>query len=277
MIDTIVVLGANGMLGRQITTYFGTLPNQKVIPITRKEQSIDCNSWVPLEELFDTQKVNSNTCVINCIGYIPQRYTSTGAADQQIVNGIFPNILAKVCERYGAQMIQPTTDCVFSGKRGSYLETDFADETNHQGLAKSLGEPANATVIRVSIIGEELENKKSFLEWVKNSKGSIQGWTNHYWNGITCLEQCKVLDTIFTKNLFWKGVRHLKSPNTMSKQEMAVTVNTVFELGLEVKPIECKVIVDKTLESIQTLTDDLNIQPLEKQILDLKTFKLAEL
>ena len=32
-------------------------------------------------------------------------------------------------------------------------------------------------------------NKLSFLEWVRNNTGNtVNGYTNHLWNGVTCLE-----------------------------------------------------------------------------------------
>lgn len=121
-------------------------------------------------------------------------------------------------------MIHPTTDCVFSGKKGGYVETDVHDELGSYGMSKSLGEPVGCTCIRTSIIGRELFNKKSFLEWViSNNNGTISGWSNHMWNGITCLEYCGVIEKIINEHLFWSGVKHIYSPTSVSKHEMAKT------------------------------------------------------
>jgi dTDP-4-dehydrorhamnose reductase len=94
-------------------------------------------------------------------------------------------------------MIHPTTDCVYSGLKGSYNEDDKYDVSDVYGMSKAMGEPSNCTVIRTSIIGEELENKKSFLEFVRNSDSEINGWDDHYWNGITCYQYCKIIDKKF--------------------------------------------------------------------------------
>jgi dTDP-4-dehydrorhamnose reductase len=171
-------------------------------------------------------------------------------------------------------MIQPTTDCVYSGTRGGYIEIDVPDEENQYGRSKAVGEPPSASVLRVSIIGEELENKKSFLEWVRNSQGTVNGWTNHYWNGITCLEYCKVLQKVFEQNLFWKGVRHIYSPSVVSKYDMVCMVNSVYNLGLTVHPVTCSTPVDKTLKSNYSFSEFLHIPPLETQIEELKSFSL---
>jgi dTDP-4-dehydrorhamnose reductase len=274
MIDRILVFGANGMLGRYIATYFQQQPHYTVIPIIRNDYSVDCTSWAPLDALFQKHGVNKNTCVVNCIGCIPQRYTQSDSSGYYTVNGVFPHVLASFCTKYGAKLIQPTTDCVYSGTRGGYIETDAPDEENHYGRAKAMGEPPSASVLRVSIIGEELENKKSFLEWVRNSQGAVNGWTNHYWNGITCLQYCKVLQKIFEQNLFWKGVRHIFSPEVVSKYDMVCMVNQTYSLGLEVRPTTCTAPVDKTLKTMYSFSEDLAIPPLAQQIAELKAFYL---
>ena len=106
--------------------------------------------------------IDEYTCVINCIGLIPQRKKGLYTDNEYfLINSIFPHVLWSICRRHNAKMIQPSTDCVFDGKRGGYLETDIHNEINSYGMSKSLGEPSGCTVIRTSIIGKELLNKKS--------------------------------------------------------------------------------------------------------------------
>ena len=180
---------------------------------------------------------------------IPQRKnTLTSDKEYFLINSIFPNVLWELCKKYNAKMIQPTTDCVFSGKKGKYLERDIHDETNSYGMSKSLGEPGGCTIIRTSIIGNELLNKKSFLEWViSNNNNKINGFTNHIWNGITCLEYCKVIEKIIKENKFWIGVRHIYSPTSVSKYELSCIISNVFDLNIEITPIETNKLIDKTL------------------------------
>ena len=65
-------------------------------------------------------------------------------------------------------------------------------------MSKSLGELCKPTIIRISIIGEEVNNKRSLLEWVKSNSGKeINGYENHYWNGVTCLQLAKIVNEIY--------------------------------------------------------------------------------
>ena len=100
--------------------------------------------------------VKSGDVIINCIGTIKPRVDSLGDLNAILVNSVFPRVLANVCETLGVNMIHPTTDCVYTGTKGSYDETDKYDVNDVYGMSKALGEPNNCTVIRTSIIGEEV-------------------------------------------------------------------------------------------------------------------------
>lgn len=258
MITTLIIFGSNGMLGTYFTRYFSHL--YKVIPLTRNE--FDIKNITSLENLLISLNCNEQTCIINCAGMIPQRMKNRSITEYYIVNTVFPLQLSKICKKLKTQLICPTTDCVFSGKKGDYIETDFHDETDSYGISKSLGEPQDATVIRTSIIGEEVNNKCSFLEFVRNNN-VINGWDNHAWNGITCYQYCKIVHKIISDNLFWKGVRHIYSPQKKTKYELACIICNVYQLNSVIHKQNTITNVDKTLASIYELFD---IPSLEVQI-----------
>ena len=280
-INKIIIFGASGMLGRYIHSYFLQKVNEfQIIAISFRitNETID-----QLENILINNNIDNHTCVINCIGQIPQRKSADkGDHIYFLVNSIFPHLLWSICKKYDAKMVQPATDCVFSGEKcgGMYLETDIHDEIGSYGMSKSLGEPLGCTIIRTSIIGRELVNKKSFLEWVLSNSAEygqnnkfINGWNNHLWNGITCLEYCKILDNIICKDLFWTGVRHLYSPTPKSKYELARMIVKTFELvDVEVNSVQASTIIDKTLASNHPLL--FNIPELFDQINQLKSFEL---
>jgi len=261
MINKIVLFGETGMLGKYIYSYF-----QNKIKIVKVTYKIEDSHLDDLEKIMDN--IDENTCVINCIGLIPQR-KPTSDKEYFLINSIFPNVLWTICKKYNARMIQPSTDCVFSGKKGNYLESDVHDETSAYGMSKSLGEP-NCTVIRSSIIGKEVLNKKSFLEWVLSNK-KINGFKNHMWNGITCLEYCKVIEKIIVENMFWNGVRHIYSPTPVSKYELACIISKVFDDTIDITPVKTET-VDKTLSSNYIFFE---IPELSLQIEELKYFSLV--
>ena len=157
---TLIILGANGMLGKYIVNYFELHDEFLVIKITRNILDAATIKYNGLIKILDPYQ---NAIVINCIGKIPQREDNNPKSYLQI-NSIFPHLLSQCCRETNNKLIHITTDCVYTGSKGNYNENDEHDETNMYGLSKSLGEPDNTTIIRTSIIGEEMENKKSLLE-----------------------------------------------------------------------------------------------------------------
>lgn len=238
--------------------------------ITRYDYDIVSDSWNKLYEILGN--IQSNDVIVNCAGIIPQKNNYKEYFKYIKVNSLFPHKLQHIVNKYNAKLIHITTDCVFDGKKGTpYDENDIHTETNIYGVSKSLGEPENSTVIRTSIIGEELFNKKSLLEWVKSNKnGTIHGYYNHLWNGVTCLTLANIIKKIITDNLFWTGVRHIYSPNIVSKYDLCCYINETYELNIKIiKKTETKNI-NKSLASGHKL--NFNIEEIKQQISNLIIF-----
>ena len=162
-------------------------------------------------------------------------------------------------------------NCVYDGLIGEYNEESKHDADDVYGITKSLGEPENATVIRTSIIGEELQNQLSFVEWVKSEEGNeVNGFINHKWNGVTCLEFSKICEQIIKKNLYWNGVVHLMSPETISKYKMVEYVSDVYDLGITIRFTETPNKCDRSLSSIKNV--DIDIKDLKVQIQEMKDY-----
>lgn len=262
----IFIFGSNGMLGNYVNSYLSN--DFTVVNLTRNDYDISNLSINSLDKMLSVKNIEKNDIIINCAGVIPQssKQRSINSKLYFIVNSMFPVILSQLCEKYGAKMIHITTDCVFSGKDGNYDENSFHDETNDYGISKSLGELCNATIIRTSIIGEEEKNKRSLLEWVKSNKGKvINGFINHFWNGVTCLQLAQIIEQIIKENLYWNGVRHIFSPRSISKYELVSLINEIYNLNINIIPFETHKI-DKTLTSIYGENNLFLIPDLQEQI-----------
>jgi len=261
----IFILGSNGMLGRYMYKYLSTY--YETIPIDRKIYDVINDNINTL-----TNILKPNTVLINCIGIISQTKRDN-TREYLKVNSIFPNQLSIICNQLNIKLLHITTDCVFSGKKGNYTEEDKHDETNMYGLSKSLGEPENCTVIRTSIIGEELNHKRSLLEWVRSNKDKeINGYVNHYWNGVTCLELSKIVHSIIKNNLYWNGVKHIFLPESVSKYELVNIINDIYKLNITVTKYKTEEQIDKTLKTIYPSFYE--VKDLLEQIQELYHFNL---
>ena len=263
----IIVLGSSGMLGKYVEKYLSK--NNNVITLNRNQIDASIISEKQITEQLN-KVINKGDTVINCIGTIKPRVDELGDLNAINVNSVFPRILSNSCEKLNLNLIHPTTDCVYSGLKGKYNEEDNYDVYDVYGMTKAMGEPSNCTVIRTSIIGEEVSNGRSLIEWIKSEKNnSVFGFTNHFWNGITCLQFAKICEKIINNNLFWKGTKHLYS-NTLNKYELVKLISSIYDLNLTVTPKKTEKKCDRSLSSKFKLMFE--IPNLKIQIKNLKEF-----
>ena len=260
------VLGSGGMLGNYVFRFLSM--KHECVGHTR-------HSFDVVRDIVYLGKLGLHTgdIVVNCIGVIKPQIETTGELDSFLVNGFFPRILADYCESLGCTMFHVTTDCVYDGGLGAYTEDDEATQLDTYGLSKRLGEPENCCVIRTSIIGEEAVTSRSLIEWVKSQRdGEVFGFTNHHWNGITCLQFAKCIDKLVQSNHNWRGVRHVFTPDRYTKYQMLEMISEVFDLNLTINEKEADLYCDRTLNSIHLTSSFLDIPPLKQQIAEMKEF-----
>jgi dTDP-4-dehydrorhamnose reductase len=254
----VIIFGSTGMLGNYMKTYFAKFFD--VICIDRKEFDIETCNWKKLDEMLSVY--SSEDIMINCAGAIPQQKCSIRKFI--VLNTLFPQKANEISKKYKIQFIHITTDCVFSGKDGDYKESSLHDAEDIYGVTKSLGECDSCCTIRTSIIGEELRNKNSLLEWVKTHKSRyINGYENVFWNGITCLQLSVIIKHVITTNSYWKGVRHILSPSAVSKYELCQYINEVYELEMDVQKTN---VFSKIMTLSTNFTTDYDIPDLKEQI-----------
>lgn len=283
----VIVWGANGMLGQYVVKYFQQ-QQINIIPVTRSNYDLQQVNTSNLEKfLFDLishslsfhlvnyhESSPQKIAIINCAGVIPHRHTSPES--MWIVNAIFPRLLNEICRKHHFKLIHISTDCVYQGKSlpppDSYKEFALHDESSVYGKSKSFGEDPFMQIVRTSIIGEELHNKLSLLEWLRSQQGkTIPGFSDHYWNGMTCLQLAKNLYKILEDKETWNGPRHFYS-ESVSKAHLLILIKNIYQWEIEVVPTPTT-IVNKTLS---TYTPELllkyQIPPLAEQIREMAEF-----
>lgn len=230
----ILLYGSEGMAGHMIHSYLSK--KYDVYAVSRKD--IDIENDKLISGNFDY--------VINCIGVLYPDSTKNESRTVYI-NSYFPHLLSKMYKK----VIHISTDCVFNGKKGNYLETDFPDETNIYGRSKALGELDNDKdlTLRVSIIGPEIKDpskRSGLLNWITTNKDeTLNGWTNALWNGITTLELAKCIDQ-YLQNPTITGIYHPVN-ESIDKYNLLCKINSVYNLNKTIVPIEGPKTVNKVL------------------------------
>lgn len=265
--SSMAVIGSTGMLGYAVTEYF-TDRGYEVRQISRKEFDITKDPFSALEHYILECDI-----VVNCTGVIKQQVPKHSIADVLKVNAVFPRNLASFCKQMNIKCFQVTTDAVFSGVKGEYTEEDVVDAEDVHGLSKAAGEALNCMTIRTAIIGEERGHYRSLIEWAKSQRGgTVNGYVNHYWNGVTTVHLAEVIEKILDNEIYTEGIFHLFSPNAVSKKELLEVLNEVYELNLTVQPAEAPVFCDRTLSSVYSLSSHLCTKTIMMQLYEMKEF-----
>lgn len=265
--SSILVLGSGGMLGNSVYKYFSG-QSYKVRGLTRK----DFDVLNPDYKFLETE-IQGSDLVLNCIGIIRQVIDNYSTLDVMKTNSLFPHNMAGICANTNIPMIHITTDCVYSGKKGQYSERDLFDADDLYGISKLSGEPANCMTLRTSIIGPETDTGVSLMSWAFSKKGGrVDGFTNHFWNGVTTLTFAQTAEKIFNSGLYKKGIFHVHSPGSISKYELLKLFDEIFNLELQITPVDSPVYCNRTLESIYPLSKSLSLKTIREQIVELKVF-----
>jgi len=234
-----IILGSKGMLGQMVSKYFLSVGfdvanfDQRFNEFNHSEYVAELNS---LPDAF----------VVNCVGKIKQK--SVNPSELLLANAVLPLELSRKLKSTHV-LIHPSTDCVFDGlKDGFYDVNSQHNATDVYGWSKSLGESAvsampNGMIIRVSIIGTDNNSNKGLLSWfLSNSvNAKIDGYTNHFWNGITTLEWSKRLHEIISSTsrlseAFILKVVQFGTIHKYSKYNMLKLFQEVFHTNFIIQP-----------------------------------------
>ena len=256
----ILIFGASGMLGHNLFETFSENKNFETFGVIRKNVSVkvfrenakrikSISDAREIEEITDLIKEVSPKVIINCIGLIKQKEDLKNIVESIQLNSLFPHLLQIASRDVGAKLIHFSTDCVFSGKKGSYKEEDLPDSVDIYGLSKRLGEiDANgALTLRTSIIGHEIMSDVSLLDWFLNQEGSIKGYKKAIFSGLTTIEISKVLQQIILNNFSLSGIYHL-SANPISKYDLLKLVAKIYKKNIEILE-DTEVKIDLSLDS----------------------------
>ena len=265
------VLGCNGMLGTYVSKYF----KQCGYTVEDYDRS-RCNVYNFNSERF-ASTLSKGDVVVNCIGLLkPNIQSYQHALD---INYNFPLRLDKICSNIDCKLVNFSSDCVYSGNRGNYNETDAYDAYDWYGQTKR-HDDIRSTVMRVSFIGEERYNKIGLLEFaLKNANSQVTGYTNCLWNGITGLEVAKLIERMVRNDgiSFWSGIHHVYSQTIVSKYELICLLNDTYNLNMTVIPTNANTISDtiinNTLDrSLTTIHPVISVPTLQYMINEQKRF-----
>ena len=188
--------------------------------------------------------------VINAAGVIKQRPSSKNIATTLTINSILPHKLAALGQEYGFRTIIVSTDCVFSGAKGSYTEDDPTDANDLYGISKRLGEitDENCLTLRTSIIGRELSAGHSLVEWFLSNRGrTVKGFSRAIYSGFPTTIFADIIDDLLSNFPDLSGLYHISS-DPIDKCELLELVNSAFNSDVTIEADDT-FSIDRSLDS----------------------------
>jgi dTDP-4-dehydrorhamnose reductase len=258
---TVLVLGASGMLGNAVLRVFAasdgceawgavrSLASVSQLPPGLRDRvvgGVDVENADALMKLIAQVRPN---VVINCVGLVKQLASANDPLAAIPINAVLPHRLARLCQMIDARLVQISTDCVFSGTRGAYSESDPADARDLYGLSKYLGEVdyPNAVTLRTSIIGHELAGAHGLVGWFLAQTGSVKGFTRAVFSGLPTVELAGVIRDYVLPRPALRGVYHV-SADPISKYDLLRLVAQTYGKQMQIIPDEA-LLIDRSLNS----------------------------
>jgi dTDP-4-dehydrorhamnose reductase len=235
----VLILGSAGMAGHVIKNYLSNFTDLfNIYDVARSELYIKPTHLLDITDFNGLNNIFTNIkpdCVINCIGIL--NHAAEDNPDLAIlINSYLPHFLEKIAKNSECKIIHISTDCVFSGLKGGYVESDFKDGIGFYAQSKALGEIENIKdlTIRTSIIGPELnESGIGLLNWFLKQKKEINGYEFAYWSGVTTLELAKFIFFVLTSSFNLNGIFHLTNNEKIDK----FTLLNNFQKSFKIKDL----------------------------------------
>lgn len=266
-----LVLGSTGMAGHTIALYLHEKGHDVTAFSTREfpyckniiGDAMDRESMIGIltREKYDV--------VINCIGILNE------ACEHELsktvyLNSYLPHLIADTLKGSNTKFIHMSTDCVFSGKSGSYDENSFRDGESFYDRTKALGEVndnKNLT-FRNSIIGPDTRiDGIGLFNWFMKQDEVVSGYTKAIWTGVTTLTLAKAMEQAAIEDV--SGIYNLVNNQTISKYELIGLFNKYMKNdAIKIVPSD-KLNLNKSLVNNR---DDFtfSVPSYEQMIIDMK-------
>lgn len=257
----VIVLGATGMLGNAMFRVLSENSSLSVYGTARSESSrrffsvnlssqiivgVDVENPDSLVKSFAAVRPN---VVVNCVGLVKQLADANDPLQAVPINTLLPHRLAALCQATGARLVHISTDCVFSGSKGNYLESDFPDAYDLYGRSKLLGEVdyPNAITLRTSIIGHELTGHRSLVGWFLAQQGSVKGFTGAVFSGLPTVELARVVCDFVLPHSQLHGLYHVAA-KPINKFDLLKLIAQTYGRDIGITPSD-ELVINRSLNA----------------------------
>ena len=257
----LLIFGPDGLLGNTIIKFFFQKNDYEVFGLLRDSSKIRFfkknyqKNFFEIKNVLDFVDIEKKikelrpNVIINCLGITNKNFSNNLICKYIQINSLFPHKLHQICTSLDIRLIHLSTDCIFSGRKGFYSETDIPDPIDFYGKSKFLGELnyANSITLRKSVIGHELITKNGLLEWFLSEEGPIEGYKNAIFSGLTVLELARIINDFILPRKDLNGIFNV-SGLPISKYDLLKAISSEYQKSIKIIPNEL-IKIDRSLDS----------------------------
>tara|TARA_B100000686_G_C16613283_1_gene875003 strand:+ start:20 stop:880 length:861 start_codon:yes stop_codon:yes gene_type:complete len=273
----IMITGASGMLGTHLCLELQS--NFQLYPFVKTESNIFNKMNINnIDEVSSNINTIKPDVIINCAAYTNVDNAEENKSEARNVNVLgLLNIIKSSSKN--TKIIHISTDYVFDGDKGSYLENDIKNPLNYYGKTKLeaenylIGSNLNYLIIRPNVLYTYGLGYMNFFSWVlsslnKNKKINVA--SDQISNPVFIPDLVSLIrDSILVD---YSGICHFGSEDVLSRYDFAVKISEIFKLnkGL-IKSVETAKLKQKALRPLNTslncskVESDLDIDLLSTQ------------
>ena len=258
---SVLVLGASGMLGHMLvrtlsdsyrvigTTSHAFGHSGKLAEILSNDRCVDLLDVRDFVKVECTIRDRQPDVVVNCVGLIKHKIDDDRVLDAVLLNSVFPNQLAQLCDELKTRLIHFSTDCVFAGTPGMKRLADTPNATDVYGITKRLGEVGYGTslTLRMSIVGRQILGTEALFEWIISQRNkTINGFKNAIYSGLTTRALSEVVRQVIERHPNLVGLYQVAS-TPITKFDLISYLNDKLKLDITITP-DTKFECDRTLD-----------------------------
>ena len=257
----VLVVGASGMIGSTVLRVLSEKSDWEVFGAVRDISvkrffsaaigerliaGVDVENPDLLVKVLDQIRPD---VVVNCAGLTKHKPEADDPLVSIPINTLMPHRLSGLCKLVGARLIHVSTDCVFSGEKGGYVENDFADARDVYGKSKALGEVLypHAITLRTSTIGHELQSQYGLLDWFLSQEGRCKGYSRAIFSGLPTVVFAQVIRDVVIPNKQLSGLYHVAA-EPIGKFDLLKLIAEVYGKAIDIVPDD-KLVIDRSLNA----------------------------
>lgn len=254
----ILVLGSTGLIGHQVFNFLQSTSQYDLYSFSFRKKlqkdTIIIDARNESELLRKIHKINPDF-IVNCIGILING-SNQDPENAMFLNAYLPHRLARFSDEINAKLIHISTDCVFSGNKGTaYIETDYKDGEGIYANTKGLGEIINQRhlTLRTSVVGPELKvDGEELFHWFMGQSGAISGFTKSVWSGVTTIELARAVEWSVRNDI--KGLYHVTNNSSINKHDLIKLFQKHTGKDISIVAVDGK-ITDKSFKDTRHLLD----------------------